>query len=44
MPRKYREESSIEDYAHWNEEAAIVKSREDRYSDYYYEEDDGQEW
>lgn len=27
--------SSLSDYAHWNEEAAIVKAMEDRYTDYY---------
>ena len=30
--------STNEDYAHYNEEASIVKSREDRYSDYSAEE------
>lgn len=28
------------DYSHWNEEAAIVKAQEDRYSDYYRDEPD----
>jgi hypothetical protein len=32
--------SSIEDYSHWNEEASIIKAREDRYADYYRDEPD----
>jgi hypothetical protein len=32
MARSY---PSIEDYSHWNEEAPIVKAIEDRYADYY---------
>lgn len=40
MPKRHREVSSIEDYSHWNEEAAIIKSREDKYDDYYAEEPD----
>lgn len=30
--------STNEDYAHFNEEASIVKSHEDRYADYYADE------
>lgn len=27
--------SSLHDYAHWNEEASIIKAQEDRWTDYY---------
>lgn len=32
--------STLEDYAHWNEEAAIIKAHEDFYVDYYDEPND----
>lgn len=37
---KNERHSSISDYSHWNEEASIVKAQEDRYSDYYAEPND----
>ena len=27
--------STLEDYAHWNEDAAYIKAQEDRWADYY---------
>lgn len=27
--------STLEDYAHWNEDAAYIKAQEDRWVDYY---------
>ena len=38
---------SVSDYAHWNEEASIIKAQEDRYADYYAEpsyDDGGEDW
>lgn len=35
MPRN---NPSTSDYSHFNEEASIIKSQEDRYSDYYADE------
>ena len=28
-------ETTIEDYEHWGEEASLVKAQEDRFADYY---------
>ena len=42
-PRNGKNErhSSLEDYSHWNEEASIVKAQEDRWTDYYADDDNG---
>lgn len=34
----------LDEYEHWNEEAAIVKAYEDRFSDYYAEPHDPNGW
>lgn len=36
--------SSLEDYEHWNEEAPIVKAQEDRWTDYYNDPRDNDDW
>lgn len=36
--------STLKDYEHWNEEAAIIKAQEDRWADYWQEPDYGDPW
>ena len=33
------QETNTNDYAHWGEDAALIKDQEDRLNDYYSEED-----
>jgi len=40
MGGKNKRFSSNADYAHWNEEAPIIRALEDRATEYYYEERD----